>query len=70
MTNAMPLIYQFEMTSQQSLRWLLRNQQISKAQEREARRLLEQAQPFPESLFPVLELMFLVQTAPPTQSLH
>ena len=65
------LMYEFEMTAPHALKVLRRNGLVSREDARLMRSLLMgESRSLPERLYPLLEMLFLVQTKPPTPSLH
>ena len=68
--QTMPMTYSFEMTALDAIKVLRQSGRISLRESRELRRIVNLDRQVPESLYPLMELVFLVQTRPPTNSLH
>lgn len=70
MHDSIPLVYDFSMDPYQALKLLRRLGRISRQDAQAIKSLGEAGRPLPERLWPMLDLMFLVQVNPPTPSLH
>ena len=66
----LPMDYQYEMSAAQALKRLLRMGLLTREQSRQLKALIRSGEPFPPHLESAAELIFLVQTLPPTLSLH
>ena len=65
-----PLSLQFQMSAQQALRIVRRSTRVNRQSARQLRSILQQGREIPQHLWPLVDLVFLVQTLPPTSSLH
>ena len=66
----LPMVYQYEMSAFQALNLLLRLGLLTREQSLQLQALMLSGEPFPPHLESAAELIFLVQTLPPTLSLH
>lgn len=66
----LPMVYQYEMSAFQALKQLRRLGLLTREQSRQLQALMWSGEPFPPHLESAAELIFLVQTLPPTLSLH
>lgn len=68
--DCMPLMLEDDMTAWQALKLLRKNGAVSREQVKLIKHLVRTAQAFPPDLLPLLDLVYLVQTRPLTDSLH